>query len=250
MQGKLIVFEGVEGCGKTTQILRLENWLRTSGLLAELQQHHCVSQLLVTREPGGTQLAQQVRQLLLKPTEGESWSDRAELLLYAADRAQHIAALLQPQLAAGALILCDRFTDSTLAYQGYGRGLDLALIQQLNQIATGGVTSDLTLWLDLAVEHGLARAQQRHGKAIATLPAGDTVPGTQGDTVPGTQGDRIEQAGLAFHQRVQRGFAELASASKRTIRIDASRAEAAVASQIQTVVTQQLQQWYPTLSRR
>ena len=242
MQGKLIVFEGVEGCGKTTQILRLENWLRTSDLLAELQQHHCVSQLLVTREPGGTQLAQQVRQLLLKPTEGESWSDRAELLLYAADRAQHIAALLQPQLAAGALILCDRFTDSTLAYQGYGRGLDLALIQQLNQIATGGVTSDLTLWLDLAVEHGLARAQQRHGKAIATLPVGDTVPGTQGD--------RIEQAGLAFHQRVQRGFAELASASKRTIRIDASAAEAAVASQIQTVVTQQLQQWYPTLSRR
>jgi len=242
MQGKLIVFEGVEGCGKTTQILRLENWLRTSGLLAELQQHHCVSQLLVTREPGGTQLAQQVRQLLLKPTEGESWSDRAELLLYAADRAQHIAALLQPQLAAGALILCDRFTDSTLAYQGYGRGLDLPLIQQLNQIATGGVTSDLTLWLDLAVEHGLARAQQRHDKALATLPAGDTVPGAQGD--------RIEQAGLAFHQRVQRGFAELASASKRTIRIDASRAEAAVASQIQTVVTQQLQQWYPTLSRR
>ena len=242
MQGKLIVFEGVEGCGKTTQILRLENWLRTSGLLAELQQHHCVSQLLVTREPGGTQLAQQVRQLLLKPTEGESWSDRAELLLYAADRAQHIAALLQPQLAAGALILCDRFTDSTLAYQGYGRGLDLALIQQLNQIATGGVTSDLTLWLDLAVEHGLARAQQRHDKALATLPAGDTVPGAQGD--------RIEQAGLAFHQRVQHGFAELASASKRTIRIDASAAEAAVASQIQTVVTQQLQQWYPTLSRR
>jgi len=242
MQGKLIVFEGVEGCGKTTQILRLENWLRTSGLLAELQQHHCVSQLLVTREPGGTQLAQQVRQLLLKPTEGESWSDRAELLLYAADRAQHITALLQPQLAAGALILCDRFTDSTLAYQGYGRGLDLALIQQLNQIATGGVTSDLTLWLDLAVEHGLARAQQRHGKALTTLPVGDTVPGTQGD--------RIEQAGLAFHQRIQRGFAELASASKRTIRIDASAAEAAVASQIQTVVTQQLQQWYPTLSRR
>jgi dTMP kinase len=242
MQGKLIVFEGVEGCGKTTQILRLENWLRMSGLLAELQQHHCVSQLLVTREPGGTQLAQQVRQLLLKPTEGESWSDRAELLLYAADRAQHIAALLQPQLAAGALILCDRFTDSTLAYQGYGRGLDLALIQQLNQIATGGVTSDLTLWLDLAVERGLARAQQRHGKAIATLSADNTVPGAQGD--------RIEQAGLAFHQRVQRGFAELASASKRTIRIDASAAEAAVATQIQTVVTQQLQQWYPTLSRR
>lgn len=227
MQGKLIVFEGVEGCGKTTQISRLETWLRTSGLLNQLQPL-CLSELIVTREPGGTTLAQQIRQLLLTPTEVESWSDRAELLLYAADRAQHVAHQLQPQLAAGALILCDRFTDSTLAYQGYGRGLDLKLIEQLNAIATNGLTSDLTLWLDLDVELGLARAAERNGKAI----------------------DRIEQAGLAFHQRVQHGFTELARVSDRTIRIDASRSPDEVSQDIQTVVTQQLQQWYPQLSLR
>lgn len=226
MQGKLIVFEGVEGCGKTTQIRRLAAWLGTSGLLDRLQRRGQVSQLVVTREPGGTALAQQIRRLLLSPTEGESWSDRAELLLYAADRAQHVATMLQPQLAAGALILCDRFTDSTLAYQGYGRGLDLKLIAQLNAIATAGVTSDLTLWLDLDVGLGLDRAARRSDQAS----------------------DRIEQAGLAFHQRVQRGFAELDRTSSQMIRIEASRTEAEVASQIQTVFTQQLQQWFPAAS--
>ncbi|NEQ22755.1 MAG: dTMP kinase [Microcoleus sp. SIO2G3] len=234
MQGKLIVFEGVEGCGKTTQISRLETWLRTSGLLNQLQQLGSVSDLVVTREPGGTTLAQQIRQLLLTPTETESWSDRAELLLYAADRAQHVAYQLQPQLTAGALVLCDRFTDSTMAYQGYGRGLDLKLIEQLNAIATHGLASDLTLWLDLDVELGLARAAQRNGKAIASHPLGD----------------RIEQAGLAFHQRVQYGFTELAQASDHTIRIDASRSPDEVFQEIQTVIMQQLQQWYPQLSLR
>lgn len=228
MQGKLIVFEGVEGCGKTTQIARLETWLRTSGHLDRLQQSGSVSDLIVTREPGGTPLAQQIRHLLLTPTKAESWSDRAELLLYAADRAQHVAHQLQPQLATGALILCDRFTDSTLAYQGYGRGLDLKLIDQLNAIATDGVTSDLTFWLDLDASVGLARAAERNGKAV----------------------DRIEQAGLAFHQRVQRGFAELAQASDRTIRIDASRSSDAVSQAIQTIFMQQMQQWYPQLSLR
>ncbi|MBD2089601.1 dTMP kinase [Microcoleus sp. FACHB-1515] len=228
MRGKLIVFEGVEGCGKTTQISRLETWLRTSGLFNQLQQSGCVCELIVTREPGGTPLAQQIRRLLLTPTEAESWSDRAELLLYAADRAQHVAHQLQPQLANGALILCDRFTDSTLAYQGYGRGLDLALIDQLNAIATDKLTSDLTFWLDLDVSVGLARAAERNGKVI----------------------DRIEQAGLAFHQRVQRGFTELAQASDRTISIDASRSPDEVAQAIQTVFTQQMQQWYPQLSLR
>lgn len=228
MQGKLIVFEGVEGCGKTTQISRLEIWLRTSGLLNQLQQSGCVSELIVTREPGGTPLAQQIRRLLLTPTEVESWSDRAELLLYAADRAQHVADQLQPQLANGALILCDRFTDSTLAYQGYGRGLDLALIHQLNAIATNGLSSDLTFWLALDVSIGLARAAKRNGKAI----------------------DRIEQAGLAFHQRVQRGFTELAQASDRTMQIDASRSTDEVFQTIQTIFTRQMQQWYPQLSLR
>lgn len=228
MRGKLIVFEGVEGCGKTTQIAHLKTWLLASGYLDQLKQSGFVSDLIVTREPGGTPLAQQIRHLLLTPTETESWSDRAELLLYAADRAQHVAHQLQPQLAAGALILCDRFTDSTIAYQGYGRGLDLALINQLNAIATDRLTCDLTFWLDLDVSVGLARAAERNGKAV----------------------DRIEQAGLAFHQRVQRGFTELAQASDRTVRIDASRSPDEVSEQIQTIFTQQMQQWYPQLSLR
>jgi dTMP kinase len=223
MRGKLIVFEGVEGCGKTTQIARSQSWLASSSLLRQLQEQGEVSHLLVTREPGGTELGQRIRQLLLQPSP-DPIADNAELLLYAADRAQHVEAQLKPELAAGALILCDRYTDSTVAYQGYGRGLDLRLIDQLNQTATNGLQSDLTLWLDLAVEAGLARTQKR-GAA-----------------------DRIEQADLAFHQRVQQGFQELAIAHpQRIVRVDASYSEAEVTAQIQSILEQRLIEWYPTL---
>lgn len=170
--------------------------------------------VVVTREPGGTSLGLELRQLLLA---GESLAieKRAELLLYAADRAQHIAEFIQPQLAQGAIILCDRYTDSTVAYQGYGRGLDLNLIEQINQIATGGLQSDLTLWLDVDVEIGLQRAQKR-GKA-----------------------DRMEQAELAFHQRVQQGFTELAALyPQRIVRIDANPNPDAVQLSIQEVLRQ------------
>ncbi len=160
MKGKFIVFEGVEGCGKTTQIQRSRQWLLNSGWLAKLQSHKLIKQLVATREPGGTDLGVGVRQLLLNPAR-ELIHDRAELLLYAADRAQHVETFLRPHLADGDLILCDRYTDSTIAYQGYGRGLDFALIDQLNQMSTNGLESDLTLWLDLEVERGLARTQKR-----------------------------------------------------------------------------------------
>jgi len=219
MQGKLIVFEGVEGSGKTTQIARSQAWLSESGLMQQLQAQG-LSDLVVTREPGGTELGQQIRQFLLQPT--ALIQDRAELLLYVADRAQHVEAQLQPQLAAGALILCDRYTDSTVAYQGYGRGLDLKQIHQLNQIATGGLESDLTLWFDLDVTVGLARTQRR-GAA-----------------------DRIEQSDLAFHQRVQQGFRELAAAHpQRRVKIDADQSQAEVSVQVQSILKQHLQQWYP-----
>jgi len=217
MQGRLVVFEGVEGCGKTTQVKRSQVWLtdlrlRSSGLSS--------MPLIVTREPGGTELGQSIRQLLLTPSAQEPMQDRTELLLYAADRAQHVEGLLKPQLALGALILCDRYTDSTIAYQGYGRGLERSLIDQLNQIATGGLQSDLTLWLDVDVNVGLARAQQRGGR------------------------DRIEQATLAFHQRVQQGFAQLAQAyPQRIVRIDASRSEAEVAEQVQAVLAARIKTW-------
>lgn len=221
MQGKFIVFEGVEGCGKTTQLEHARQWLLESGWLSLLQSKQVIQQVLTTREPGGTDLGAGLRQLLLAQTTAEPMQDRAELLLYAADRAQHVEGYLRPHLASGALILCDRYTDSTVAYQGYGRGLDLNLIHQLNQIATQGLESDLTLWLDLAAETGLARTQRR---GVA---------------------DRIEQADLAFHQRVQQGFTHLANTyTHRIVRIDASRAEAEVAQQIQTLLHQSLIAWF------
>lgn len=224
MQGKLIVFEGVEGSGKTTQIQQTQAWLLQSGWLEQLQQQGFVSQLVTTREPGGTPLGQTLRQLLLHSPD-EPIHDRTELLLYAADRAQHVEAYLKPLLAQGAIILCDRYTDSTIAYQGYGRQLDADLIDQLNQIATNGLSSDLTLWLDVKVEIGLARAQSRAAH------------------------DRIEQIPLSFHQRVQQGFTELAQAHPhRIVRIDASQPPDRVHQQIQSALLQRLTTWYGPLN--
>ncbi|MCY7322243.1 MAG: dTMP kinase [Phormidesmis sp. CAN_BIN36] len=220
MNGKFIVFEGVEGSGKTTQLQRSRQWLLKSGWLPRLQSKRLLKQLIVTREPGGTDLGIGVRQLLLNPAK-ELIHDRAELLLYAADRAQHVESFLRPHLADGAMILCDRYTDSTIAYQGCGRGLDFALIDQLNQVATNGLESDLTLWLDLEVEQGLARTQKRGAS------------------------DRIEQANLEFHQRVQQGFADLAAKNPdRIVRIDADRSELEVAEQIEATLSQRLTRWY------
>ncbi len=205
--GKFIVFEGGEGCGKTTQLARLSKWL--------MVQPHPPT-VVCTREPGGTELGTQLRQLLLN--RDQVIAPAAELLLYAADRAHHVDTHLRPHLNQGTWVLCDRYTDSTVAYQGYGRGLDLGLIDQLNQIATGGLASHLTLWLDLDVEVGLARTRQRG------------------------LGDRMEQADLAFHQRVRAGFQALhRQFPERITRIDASLSEADVAAQIQAVV----QQWLP-----
>lgn len=218
MRGKFIVFEGVEGCGKTTQLCRTQAWLAESGWLNRLQGH--ISEVLVTREPGGTHLGTDLRQLLLGE-HPEPIADRTELLLYAADRAQHVAGYLRPQLANGALILCDRYTDSTVAYQGYGRGLERALIDQLNQIATDGLVSDVTLWLDLDAATGLERTRKR---GVA---------------------DRIEQADLAFHERVQQGFQSLYTANpQRIVRIAADQPEAAVAAQVQAVLSRCFAQWY------
>jgi dTMP kinase len=218
--GKLIVFEGGEGCGKTTQLQQAADWLVTSGWHERLKTAGMISGILSTREPGGTELCAQIRQLLLEPST-EVMDPRTELLLYAADRAQHVAHCLAPALAAGKLILCDRYTDSTIAYQGYGRGLDLALINQLNQIATQGLTPDLTIWLDLDVTIGLQRAQQR-GKR-----------------------DRIEQADISFHQSLRRGFQTLAhSEPDRFQPIDASQPIATVTQAITTALDRRLQEWF------
>jgi dTMP kinase len=224
MTGKLIVFEGGEGSGKSTQIERLKQGLDASPLWQKLCRLGEVTGIVVTREPGATALGKTLRQLLLHPQEGADMNHKTELLLYAADRAQHVEEIIRPALAKNYWVLCDRFVDSTLAYQGYGRGLSLELIQQLNQVATGGLTADLTLWLELDAAAGLGRTQRRG------------------------QTDRMEQTDLVFHQRVQAGFAALAGQHPdRIMTIPGDGSIQTVANRIQTVVDQHLQQWYPSL---
>ena len=179
-RGRFVVLEGIDGCGKSTQLQALAAWLPGSGLLAP------GAEVRLTREPGGTALGQALRELLLHPPGGAAPETTAELLLYAADRAQHVQQVIEPALAAGHWVLSDRFSGSTAAYQGFGRGLPLPLIDQLEQIATGGLKPDLTLWLDLP----LAEACRRRGHRPA---------------------DRIEAAGDAFLARVHAGFAQLAA---------------------------------------
>ncbi|WP_341528112.1 dTMP kinase [Nostoc sp. UHCC 0302] len=211
MGGKLIVFEGVEGCGKTSQMLLCGEWLQSLGV-----------SVVATREPGGTELGLHLRRLLLEkvenkpfgPAQGKPVAEVTELLLYAADRSQHVEQELKPNLAAGKYILCDRYTDSTIAYQGYGRGLNMSLINQLNNIATGGLESDLTIWLDVDVEIGLTRKRGSE----PTL-------------------DRIEQETIAFHRRVQQGYTELAASyPERIVRVDGSLSKEAVQQAIQEIL--------------
>ncbi len=220
MIGKFIVFEGVEGGGKTTQIELLRNWLLEKWGSGKFLSKSLDLEVVTTREPGGTKVGKALRELLLNvDVSGEQIQARTELLLYAADRAQHIETLIKPSLERGAIVLCDRFIDSTIAYQGYGRGLDLTLIQQLNQIATGGLKSDLTFWLDIDVEIGLTRAKNR-GKI-----------------------DRMEQADIQFHQRVKKGYQELAKNNPLIVRIDANLTVEKVQEQIQEIMSKKLLEW-------
>lgn len=179
-RGRLVVLEGIDGCGKTTQIEALRHWLPLSGLMTPQ------AEVVVTREPGGTAFGQALRQLLLHPPADQEPVGRAELLLYAADRAQHVVERIEPSLAAGHWVLSDRFTGSTTAYQGHGRGLPLEAIRQLETFATDGLQPDLTLWLDVPLEEALQRRRHRGM-------------------------DRIESQGEAFLQRVLTGFQSLAT---------------------------------------
>lgn len=173
--GFFVTFEGIEGCGKSTQSRAVAAHLQAHG-------HHVV----LTREPGGTAITAQIRSLLADP---ESRLDpTAELMLFLADRAQHVATVIRPALDAGAVVLCDRYCDSTLAYQGYGRGHDLAWLEELNIRASHGLVPDLTLWIDCPVEIGLGRAKRRAGGP----------------------GDRFEIEPTDFHTRIRSGFSELA----------------------------------------
>lgn len=189
-----ITFEGIEGSGKSTQARRLAAALGERALL--------------TQEPGGTALGCAIRALLLEPRE-EAVAPAAEMLLFFADRAQHVAERLRPALAAGRIVISDRYTDSTLAYQGYGRGLPRHLLEAVAEVATGGLKPELTILLDVPVTLGLGRVGRR-----------------------GTR-DRLESEQLEFHERVREGYFALAAADPaRYFVVDATRPPDTVAAEL------------------
>lgn len=183
-----VTFEGPDGSGKTTQARLLAEFLRERGYAVEL-----------TREPGGTEIGEQIRQVLLS-TRNRAMRDETEVLLFSAARAQIVAELIRPALAAGKIVLCDRYYDSTLAYQGYGLGLDLDALRAITRFATGGLAPQLTFYVDVPAEVGLARRQR--GKT-----------------------NRLDQKDVAYHTRVRNGYLELARAEPtRFVIIDGTRA--------------------------
>jgi len=203
-----ITFEGVEGCGKTTQIGLLADTLKKAG-----------KKTLLTREPGGCPISDKIRAILLDAGNSEM-TPKTELLLYAAARAQHIDEVIRPALASGAIVLCDRFTDATIAYQGFGRGLDQNLIKDLNETATTDCRPDLTVLIDCPAETGLKRA-------IARIEAG-----TASDSKH-LREERFERESLEFHQRVRNGYLQIAADSaERFIVIDGQGSVAEIAAEI------------------
>ena len=207
MRGRFITFEGIEGSGKSSQIILLTDHLRSKQRTVTL-----------TREPGGTPIGDQVRKILLDP-ENKALDPSAELLLYAASRAQHLKEVIRPALESGAIVLCDRFSDATIAYQGYGRGLDLAMIHALDRLVTAGMRPDLTIVLDVEAAVGLARARGRND-----------LQGLESEA-------RFENEALAFHERVRQGYLALAREAPDRIKIvDAAQPPLRVQEKIREIV--------------
>jgi dTMP kinase len=179
MRGLLITLEGIDGAGKSTQARMLADWLRQAGYA-----------VTPTREPGGTKIGDAIRELVL--SHDHAMPPEAELFLYLADRAAHVAEVLRPRIEAGDVVVCERFSDSTVAYQGYGRGLDLGVLRQFNAMATGGLAPDLTIVLDLQP----SRAR-----------------------LDGNRLDRLESEGEEFSLRVAQGFRELARNEPNRIKL-------------------------------
>jgi dTMP kinase len=200
MRGVLITYEGVEGSGKTTQMARLGRWLKQRGYRVEL-----------TREPDGTALGAGVRSLFEREPR-----PLAQVFLFLAARHQHVAEKIRPWLTRGRIVLCDRYTDATLAYQGYAGGIDPATIRELNVQATGGIGPDLTLLFDLDPAEGFRRIGRRRL-------------------------DHFERQALAFHRRVRRGYLEIQRAEPKRVRIvDASRTPVEVGAQARALIEEYL----------
>ena len=206
-----ITFEGIEGCGKSTQINLLASRLKQGG-----------REVVLTREPGGCPIANQIRSLLLDAA-NSAMVPMTELMLYAAARAQHLTEVVRPALADSSLVLCDRFSDATRAYQAFGRGIDRQAMETLNSLACNGLAPDLTLLLDCPVEVGLGRARQRI------------------ENSSGPREERFELESLAFHQRVRDGYLQLAHEEpERFVIIDATGRPDEVAEAIYSAVSSHL----------
>lgn len=188
LRGLFITLEGIEGCGKSTQARLLGEHLRSQGYVT-----------VETREPGGTPLAEKIRAVMLDRAD-EPVAPETEAFLVLAARRQHIAQVIEPALARGAIVLCDRFSDSTLAYQGYARGLNVSMLERLNRLATQAVTPDLTLVFDVPVATGLARRRS----------AAET--------------NRLDRESLRFHQKVRAGFLDLAKRHPKRMKVIPARA--------------------------
>jgi len=201
-----ITLEGPDGSGKSTQASMLADFLRQRGFNA-----------LATREPGGTAIGDQVR-AVLSNLDNIAMHPRTEILLFQASRAQHVEQVIRPHLAHGGIVVCDRYADSTLAYQGYGHQVDLARLRAIVEFATGGLKPDLTLLLDIDVEDGLRR-RTKSG-----------------------EWNRLDAYDLAFHQRVRQGYFKLAQQEpQRWVKIDAAQPPALVQADIQRVVLERLE---------
>ena len=189
-----ITLEGIEGCGKSTQAALLHKYIQSSG-----------REVILTMEPGGSRLGRELRRILLS-MDNQDISEETELFLYLADRAQHMHSLIIPALTAGKVVISDRFTDSTIVYQGYGRGIEISTLHQLNALATRGIVPDLTILLDLPAETGLKRALNRNIEQNLTSSEG-----------------RFEAESLEFHKITRQGYLDWASNNKdRIMTIDAT----------------------------
>jgi len=201
-----ITFEGIEGSGKTSQIMRVEAWYRKRGY-----------EVLRTFEPGGSRLGMTLRRILLD-VQTKDLTSQAELFLMLADRAQHVIEVIRPALAAGKVVLCDRYVDSTVVYQGYGRGLDPKELHHFNSVAIGGLWPERTFLLDLEPEKGLRRALSRNVAEHKTQNEG-----------------RFEAESMEFHTRVREGYLTLAALHKERIKlVDAAQDEEGVFASIES----------------
>jgi len=210
-RGWFITFEGIDGSGKTTQFRMLGSWLRDRG-----------EEAIETVEPGGTAIGRQIRKILLDPANA-GIQPRAELLLYFASRAQNVDEVIRPALDAGRIVLCDRFTDSTLVYQGSGRGIDTSVVLDLDRIACRGLKPDVTFLIDIDLETSLTRAKRRNDRV-------------------GQSESRIDEESAAFHERVRQGYLALAESEPERFRtIDGRGAIGEVGALIREAVLEALQ---------